>query len=145
MNIIFEQIGALIKVYSNRQNGIAANIIQNRNFSGNVLVFVILKRYQHRRNILWSSGEGQARIGKGWPLRPKAWKLKPEPRAYIKVSCHPPTTTTTTHPLVSLMSRLYSVKTNIFQNAFFWDFFIRNDLSRVDLIIKMVLEFLSNL
>ena len=41
--------------------------------------------------------------------------------------------------------RLYSVKTNIFQNAFFWYFFIKNDLSRVDLIIKMVLEFLSNL
>ena len=41
--------------------------------------------------------------------------------------------------------RLYSVKTDIFQNAFFWYFFIRNDLSRVDLIIKMVLEFLSNL
>ena len=47
--------------------------------------------------ILWSSGEGQARIGKGWPLRRKASKLKPEPRAYIKVGCHhhPPTTTTT--------------------------------------------------
>ena len=44
-----------------------------------------------------------------------------------------------------IMPRLYSVKTNIFQNAFFWYFFIRNDLSRVDLIIKMVLEFLSNL
>ena len=28
---------------------------------------------------------GQARIGKGWPLRRKASKLKPEPRAYIKV------------------------------------------------------------
>ena len=27
----------------------------------------------------------------------------------------------------------------------FWCFFIRNDLSRVDLIIKVVLEFLSNL
>ena len=35
--------------------------------------------------VLWSSGEGQARIGKGWPLRGKASKLKPEPRAYIKV------------------------------------------------------------
>ena len=43
------------------------------------------------------------------------------------------------------MVRLYSVKSDIFQNAFFWYFFIRNDLSRVDLIIKMVLEFLSNL
>ena len=30
---------------------------------------------------LWSSGEGQARIGKGWPPRRKASKLKPEPRA----------------------------------------------------------------
>ena len=44
-----------------------------------------------------------------------------------------------------IMCRLYSVKTDIFKNAFFWNFFIRNDLSRVDLIIKMVLEFLSNL
>ena len=30
----------------------------------------------------------QARMGKGWPLRQKASKLKPLPRAYIKV---PPT------------------------------------------------------
>ena len=29
-----------------------------------------------------SSGEGQARIGKGWQSRRKASKLKPEPRAY---------------------------------------------------------------
>ena len=34
--------------------------------------------------ILWSSGKGQARIGKGWPLRRKASKLKPLPRAYTK-------------------------------------------------------------
>ena len=45
----------------------------------------------------------------------------------------------------STISRLYSVKPTMFQNAFFWYFFIKNDLSRVDLIIKMVLEFLSNL
>ena len=43
------------------------------------------------------------------------------------------------------MNRLYSVKTDILKNAFFWYFFIRNELSRVDLIIKIVLEFLSNL
>ena len=47
--------------------------------------------------------------------------------------------------MVWSINRLYSVKTDIFKNAFFWYFFIRNDLSRVDLIIKMVLEFLSNL
>ena len=41
--------------------------------------------------------------------------------------------------------RLYSVKTDIFQNAVFWFFFIRNDISRVDLIIKVVFEFLSDL
>ena len=35
--------------------------------------------------LLWSSGEGQAKIGKGWPLGRKASKLKPEPRAYTKV------------------------------------------------------------
>ena len=40
--------------------------------------------------ILCSSGEGQERIGKGWPLRWKASKLKPKPRAYTKVSCNPP-------------------------------------------------------
>ena len=43
------------------------------------------------------------------------------------------------------IGRLYSVKTDIFQNAFFLYFFIRNDLPRVDLIIKMVLEFYLNL
>ena len=37
--------------------------------------------------ILWSSGKGQARKGKGWLLRRKASKLKPLPRAYIKVVC----------------------------------------------------------
>ena len=47
--------------------------------------------------------------------------------------------------MINGMIRLYSVKTDIFQNAFFWYFYIRNDLSRVDLIIKVVLEFLSNL
>ena len=31
--------------------------------------------------ILWSSGKGQARIGKGWQSRWKASKLKPLPRA----------------------------------------------------------------
>ena len=50
-----------------------------------------------------------------------------------------------TIPKMTPIVRLYSVKTDIFKNAFFWYFFIRNDLSRVDLIIKMVLEFLSNL
>ena len=40
--------------------------------------------------ILWSSGKCQARMGKGWPLRRKASKLKPKPRAYTKVSCNPP-------------------------------------------------------
>ena len=42
---------------------------------------------------LWSSGKGQARIGKGWQSRQKASKLKPLPRAYTKVGCHPPPTT----------------------------------------------------
>ena len=55
---------------------------------------------------LWSSGEGQARICKGWQSRQKASKLKPLPRAYTKVGCHPPppppTTTTTHHPEVSI-------------------------------------------
>ena len=44
----------------------------------------------HTMYILWSSGKGQARIGKGWPLRWKASKLKPLPRAYTKVGCHHP-------------------------------------------------------
>ena len=38
--------------------------------------------------MLWSSGKCQARIGKGWPSKWKASKLKPLPRAYIKVGCH---------------------------------------------------------
>ena len=44
-----------------------------------------------------------------------------------------------------MIDRLYSVKTDIFQNALLWCFFIRNDISRVDLITKVVLEFLSDL
>ena len=36
------------------------------------------------------TGKGQARDGKGWPLRRKVLKLKPLPRAYIKVGCHHP-------------------------------------------------------
>ena len=36
---------------------------------------------------MWSSGKGQARIGKGWPSRRKATKLKPLLRAYTKVGC----------------------------------------------------------
>ena len=43
------------------------------------------------------------------------------------------------------MRRLYSVKTDIFQNSYFWCFFIRNNLSRTDLIIRVVSKFLSNL
>ena len=42
----------------------------------------------------------KARKGK-YGKRKKALKPKPLPRAYIKVGCHPPTTTTT-HPEVSL-------------------------------------------
>ena len=47
---------------------------------------------------LWSSGKGQARIGKGWQSRRKASKLEPLPRAYTKFGCPTflPTTTTTT-------------------------------------------------
>ena len=37
-----------------------------------------------------SSGKGQARMGKGWPLRQKVLKLKPLHRAYTKVGCHLP-------------------------------------------------------
>ena len=48
--------------------------------------------------ILWSSGKGQARMGKGWPLRRKALKLKPLPRAYIKVVCHHPPRLTIGYP-----------------------------------------------
>ena len=41
--------------------------------------------------------------------------------------------------------RLNLVKSAILQILLFWCFSIRNDLSRVDLIIKVVLEFLSGL
>ena len=58
---------------------------------------------------LWSSGKGQARIGKGWQSRWKASKLKPLPRAYIKVGCHhhpppPPPPTQKSH-YTQLMAR----------------------------------------
>ena len=46
------------------------------------------------QNLLyWNNCEAQARIGKGWQSRQKASKLKALPRAYIKIGCHPPTTT----------------------------------------------------
>ena len=35
--------------------------------------------------------QGSARNGKEWQSRRKASKLKPLPRAYTKVGCHPPT------------------------------------------------------
>ena len=45
--------------------------------------------------MLFYSCEAQARVRQGsardGPLRRKALKLKPLPRAYIKVGCHPPT------------------------------------------------------
>ena len=67
-------------------------------------------------NILWSSGKGQARIGKGWQSRRKASKLKPLPRAYTKVGCHLPTTTTTTHPppksLISIFKSNHTINNN---------------------------------
>ena len=54
------------------------------------------------------SGKGQARIGKGWQSRQKASKLKPEPRAYTKFGCHPPTHHHH-HPNVSLSQSLWLV------------------------------------
>ena len=50
------------------------------------------------------------------------------------------------HTLVNILhiTRLNLVKKAKFQKWFFWYFFIRNNLSRVDLIIKVVLEFLSD-
>ena len=42
------------------------------------------------------------------------------------------------------MTRLNLVKRAKFQKWFFGCFFIRNNLSRVDLIIKVVLEFSSD-
>ena len=47
-------------------------------------------------------------------------------------------------PAAIAMTRLNLVKRAKFQKCFFWCFFIRNNLSRVDLIIKVVLEFLSD-
>ena len=52
--------------------------------------YCMLKWSAETSGLLWSSGKGQARIGKGWLSRWKASKLKPEPRAYTKVGCHPP-------------------------------------------------------
>ena len=45
---------------------------------------------------------------------------------------------------IIMIIRLNLVKRVKFQKWFFWCFFIRNNLSRVDLIIKVVLEFLSD-
>ena len=53
-----------------------------------VLNYHSLKKETLTNPLLWSSGKGQARMGKGWPISWKASKLKPLPRAYIKVGCH---------------------------------------------------------
>ena len=50
-------------------------------------------------------GKGHARIGKGWPLRRKALKLKPLHRAYTKVGCHPPPPPTRKFNFPQLMAR----------------------------------------
>ena len=50
-----------------------------------------ISKYGSKLNLHYC--EAQARTGKGWPLRRKTLKLKPLPRAYIKVGCHPPPTT----------------------------------------------------
>ena len=47
--------------------------------------------------------------------------------------------------IVCVIIRLNLVKSAISQKRFFWCFFIRNYLSMVDLILKVVLEFLSDL
>ena len=61
---------------------------------------ISLRRPEKNCEKLWSSGKGQARMGKGWPLRWKASKLEALPRAYTKVGCHPPPPPppTTHHP-----------------------------------------------
>ena len=51
--------------------------------------------------LLWSSGKGQARKGKGWPLRWKASKLKLL-RPCLELTLKLVATTTTTHPPGSL-------------------------------------------
>ena len=53
-----------------------------------VFVFLHILHSLYWDLFLWSSGKGQARIGKGWPSRQKASKLKLLPRAYTKVGCH---------------------------------------------------------
>ena len=40
-------------------------------------------------NFLWSSGKGQARLGRGWPLRRNALKLKPLPTLKLVATTHP--------------------------------------------------------
>ena len=57
----------------------------------------------------WSSGKGQARTGKGWPLRRRALKLNPCQELTLKlVATHPPTTTRNFDLLNSLLPRIDS-------------------------------------
>ena len=62
--------------------------------------------------LLWSSGQGSGKdrllVTEGhWKVFEGHWKalkLYPLPKAYIKFGCYPPTTSTTLHPPVSLIS-----------------------------------------
>ena len=53
-----------------------------------------------QQNLVQALGHLRVTIGKEWQSRRKASKLKPLPRAYTKVGCHPPTPTT--RSLISL-------------------------------------------
>ena len=55
------------------------------------ILLIWQRRYLTREALKYC--DAQARIGKGWPSRQKASKLKALPRAYIKVGRHLPTTT----------------------------------------------------
>ena len=85
---------ALLEIVSIVTMHVINIVMRNFNCYRNLYLWDTLFTWSSYVTFLWSSGEGQARIGKGWPLRQKASKLKPEPRAYTKVGCHPPTTTT---------------------------------------------------
>ena len=72
----------------------------------------------------------------------------PPPQQQPQLQPPPQAQQVRTYPKIcalTVITRLNLVKSAIFQIWFFWWFFTRNDLSRVDLIIKVVLEFWTDL
>ena len=67
-------------IFQITDNGRVGNILSDYS---SLMVMVYMR--SPPESLIWL--EAQARIGKGWPSRRKASKLKALPRAYTKIGC----------------------------------------------------------